>query len=291
MKKLFYLSIPFMIFLFSACGSKDFKQTDSGLTYKIHQSNRGDKALIDNIVKMEVAYRYPEDSVFFHTKDIGELMYIPVIPSEYAGDIYEGLRMLAKGDSATFKFDAMSFFITTAKTPILDFIGQEDSIYVDIKVLDIFTQEQYNEYVNKQREERIKEQEIAKHLEEDLLQDYLSDNNITVESEESGLIIVIEEEGTGPKPQSGQNVTVHYTGKILDGTVFDSSVERGQPFTFRLGRGQVIRGWDEGVSKLNVGSRATLIIPSYLAYADQQRGPVITPFSTLIFEIEVLGVE
>jgi len=292
MKKLFYLSIPFMILLFVACGSKDFRQTESGLTYKIHERNRGDKALIDNIVKMEVAYRYPEDSVFFHSKDFGEFMYIPVIPSEYSGDIYEGLRMLAKGDSATFKFDAMSFFITTAKTPMIpDFIGQDDSLFVDIRVLEIFTQEQYEEYVRKQREDRVKEQEIAKHQEEDLLQDYLSENNITVEPEESGLIIVVEEEGTGPKPQSGQNVTVHYTGKILDGTVFDSSVERGQPFTFRLGRGQVIRGWDEGVSKLNVGSRATLIIPSYLAYGDQQRGPVITPFSTLIFEIEVLGVE
>lgn len=278
-----------LILALAACGSGDFERTDNGLTYKVHNSNRGDKAVIDDIVKIDIAYRYPADSVFFTNKDFNEAMYIPVIPSEYPGDIYEGFRLMAEGDSATFKLDAMNFFTTTLRSPAVPgFIPQDDSVYVDVLVIDIFNQEEYDDYRMKKREDMIKEQEIAKDAEDDLLQDYLDENDITVEPEESGLIILVEEEGTGPKPQSGENVTVHYTGKILDGTVFDSSVERGEPFTFRLGAGQVIRGWDEGVSKLNIGSKAKLIIPSYLAYGDQQRGPVITPFSTLIFEIEVL---
>lgn len=289
MKKTVYLIFPLMILIFSACGSSEFKQTDNGLTYKVHKSNRGSKAVIDNIVKIDIAYRYPVDSVFFTNKDYDEAMYIPVIPSEYSGDIYEGLRLMAKGDSVTFKLDALNFFTTTQRMPMVpDFIPMGDSVFVDVVVLEIFTQDEYQAYRQKKRDEMIQEQEVARHEEDGLRQRYLDENSITVEPEESGLIIVVNEEGSGPKPQSGQNVKVHYTGTLLDGTKFDSSVDRGEPFTFRLGAGQVIRGWDEGVSRLNIGSKATLIIPSYLAYGDQQRGPVITPYSTLIFDIEVI---
>ncbi len=289
MKKTMYLIIPVMILFLSACGSSEFKQTDNGLNYKVHKSNRGSKAVIDNVVKIDLAYRYPADSVFFSTENFGEAMYIPVIPSEYSGDIYEGLRLMAKGDSVTFKLDALNFFTTTQRMPsVPDFIPMDDSVYVDIMVIDIFTQDEYQAYRQKEMEEMLQEQEVAKHEEDVLRQRYLDENNIAVEPEESGLIIVVKEEGSGPKPQSGQNVKVHYTGTLLDGTKFDSSVDRGEPFTFRLGAGQVIRGWDEGVSRLNIGSKAKLIIPSYLAYGDQQRGPVITPYSSLIFEIEVI---
>ncbi len=285
-----YLIIPVMVLFFTACGgSPEFKKTDSGLHYIVHKSNRGAKAVIDNIVKMDVAYRYPADSVFFSSVNFGEPMYIQVIPSDYSGDIYEGLRMLAKGDSVTFKLDAMNFFTVTQRMPMVpDFIHQDDSVYVDIVLHEIFTQDEFQAYQDNKMQDMINEQEIARHEEEGLRERYLLENNITVEPEESGLIIIVKEEGSGPKPQSGQNVKVHYTGTMLDGTKFDSSVDRGQPFTFRLGAGQVIRGWDEGVSKLNIGSKAKLIIPSYLAYGEQQRGPVIKPFSTLIFEIEVI---
>ncbi len=289
MKKSVFLIIPIMILIFSACGTSEFKQTDRGLTYKVHKSNRGSKAVIDNIVKIDIAYRYPADSVLFSNKDFGEAMYIPVIPSEYEGDIYEGFRMMAKGDSVTFKLDALNFFTITQQMPMVpDFIPMDDSVYVDVLILDIFTQDEYQAYRQKKRDDMIKEQEVARHEEEGLRQRYLDENNITVEPEESGLVIVVKEEGSGPKPQSGQNVKVHYTGTLLDGTKFDSSLDRGEPFTFRLGAGQVIRGWDEGVSKLKIGSKAKLIIPSYLAYGDQQRGPVIAPYSTLIFELEVI---
>jgi FKBP-type peptidyl-prolyl cis-trans isomerase FkpA len=289
MKKTVYLIIPLMILIFSACGSSEFKRTDSGLTYKVHKSNRGSKAVIDNIVKIDIAYRYPADSVFFANREFGEAMYIPVIPSEYSGDIYEGFRMMAKGDSVTFKLDALNFFTTTQRMPMIpDFIPMDDSVYVDVLILDIFTQDEYQAYRQKKREDMFKQQEEARHDEDGLRQRYLDENNITVQPEESGLVIVVKEEGSGPRPQSGQNVKVHYTGTLLDGTKFDSSVDKGEPFTFRLGAGQVIRGWDEGVSKLNIGSKAKLIIPSYLAYGDQQRGPVIKPYSTLIFDIEVI---
>lgn len=96
--------------------------------------------------------------------------------------------------------------------------------------------------------------------------------------------------GTGAAPQKGQVVVVHYTGWLLDGTKFDSSVDRGQPFEFPLGAGQVIPGWDEGVATMKVGGKRILVIPSDLAYGPRAMGP-IPANATLKFEVELLGVK
>ena len=106
---------------------------------------------------------------------------------------------------------------------------------------------------------------------------------------ESGLQYKIDSVGTGAIPTAEDQVKVHYTGKLLDGTVFDSSVERGEPATF--GVTQVIKGWTEALQLMPVGSKWTLYIPSDLAYGDRAAGPKIKPNSTLVFEVELLGIE
>jgi peptidylprolyl isomerase len=96
--------------------------------------------------------------------------------------------------------------------------------------------------------------------------------------------------GTGASPQPGQEVTVHYTGTLDTGTKFDSSVDRGLPFTFKIGEGMVIKGWDEGVMTMKVGGKRKLVIPPQLGYGARGIGP-IPPNSTLVFEVELLGVK
>jgi peptidylprolyl isomerase len=97
--------------------------------------------------------------------------------------------------------------------------------------------------------------------------------------------------GTGDAPKTGQTVVTHYTGWLMNGTKFDSSLDRGQPLEFRLGVGQVIKGWDEGISDMQVGGKRVLVIPPDLAYGARGAGGVIPPNATLKFEVELLGLK
>jgi peptidylprolyl isomerase len=112
----------------------------------------------------------------------------------------------------------------------------------------------------------------------------------TVQETGSGLKYIVLAEGSGPIPQSGDRVQVHYTGTLEDGTQFDSSYDRGEPFEFVLGAGGVISGWEEGIALMKVGGRSVLIIPPELAYGERGAAGVIPPNATLYFEVELVGI-
>lgn len=140
-----------------------------------------------------------------------------------------------------------------------------------------------NEYLEKLQKEMVEraQAEGSKFLAE-------NKKNAAVKETASGLQYVVEKEGTGAQPTAQDEVTVHYTGKLLDGTVFDSSVNRGEPATFPLNR--VIPGWTEGVQLMKEGAKYTFFIPSDLAYGPQGIQGAIPPHSTLIFDVELIKV-
>jgi len=134
------------------------------------------------------------------------------------------------------------------------------------------------------REKRIAEERAAK-------KDELDKISAGFEETASGLRYKIIQKGDGKKAEKGKSVSVHYKGQLADGTVFDSSYKRSQPLDFTVGVGQVIAGWDEGICLLNVGDKARLVIPSDLGYGSTGAGGVIPPNATLIFDVELVGVE
>lgn len=144
----------------------------------------------------------------------------------------------------------------------------------------------FTELSRKQQEEAEKMADINAKAGEQ----FLSENGkrVEVRTTPSGLQYEVIEEGKGPRPEAGDSVTVHYTGKLIDGTVFDSSEERGEPATF--GVSQVIPGWVEALQLMNEGSRWRLFIPSALAYGPQGAGGVIGPNQTLIFDVQLIKV-
>ena len=185
------------------------------------------------------------------------------------------------GDSASFFIDAETVFTKMFGYPSLPAaIDTTSVVRFDVRMNDFYPE---SEFENKMKERG--EKAIAS------LKKYLEDNNILAEPTESGLYYVKISDGNGEKPALGSNVKVHYTGKLLNGEVFDSSIERGEPIDIPIGVGRVIPGWDEGIMMMSKGEKGILYIPYNLGYGERGAGGVIPPFANLIFEVELVDFE
>jgi peptidyl-prolyl cis-trans isomerase A (cyclophilin A) len=165
-------------------------------------------------------------------------------------------------------------------------IGKEAKKFNATKVFrEVYTKKEAEIKAEQEKIEKVKKMSIEEykvHFKEEMLQYYPK----AIQTE-SGLMIVIHEPGTDEKPEKGQTVKVHYTGTFLNGKKFDSSKDRNQPFSFPVGQGRVIKGWDEGIPMIGKGGRATLLIPYFLGYGPNGQS-VIPPYATLVFEVEML---
>ncbi len=275
---------------FWACSGGGFKKTSNGLEYMIHvQEKDAPKAEVGDMITAILVYKTANDSILLDSRKNPTPFKIPLIASEYPGDIYEGLSLLGKGDSATFLILADSFFIKTARASLPSFIQAGSKLKFDIKILDIQKKADYEAEQKEMMEQQAQEMQEMQAKEQEAMQQYLKDNKITATPLESGLYYIEVKRGSGAKAEAGKKVKVKYTGMLLDGKVFDSSENHGQPFEFNLGTGEVIPGWDEGISKMKAGGKAKLVIPSNLGYGSRGMGN-IPPYSTLVFEVELVEV-
>ena len=273
-----------------------YEKTANGLYYKFHEKHEGETPKVGDL--MEIGIHCTVNDTVDIIPNMKNMMMLSV--PLFAGDIFDGLAMMHKGDSASFIVNIDSTFIKMYRQPSLpEEFKPTDILRYDIKMNDFFPEIVYLQRMavdmqarNAERIAGMKDsypEETAKAAK--ALETYMQKNGIVAEPTESGLCYVITEEGSGEKPEVGRKVKVHYTGKLLDGTVFDSSIERGEPIEFPLGIGQVIPGWDEGIGLMRKGEKGVLYIPYYLAYGERGAGEMIPPFSNLMFEVELVDFE
>ncbi|MBU2915293.1 MULTISPECIES: FKBP-type peptidyl-prolyl cis-trans isomerase [Reichenbachiella] len=289
------LSMIALATLFSSC--EDTATTKSGVV--VSYESRGDEALKDSsVLLINMRYITETGADLFNSAERGGPITLPYYAAQWDTSrvFYEVLSTVKVGDSISFQIDATELYLKTFGQPVPDSIGAESNIQFYVGVEDQMTFDEFQEYrvarVEKEQAKMAEEEKSRTEEQGAEIDTFLSENGIEdVVVTESGLRYVITESAEGPKPVAGDVVIVHYNGTLMDSTKFDSSYDRDQPFEFPLGQGRVIPGWDEGIALLNVGSKATLFVPSALAYGPRGAGGIIKPNSILKFEVELIGIK
>jgi len=299
-KNLVFLTVAAIAF--AGCNG-GFKKGDNGMMYKIYTDAPGATIKTGDFISVNVIAKTDKDSVLVSSYEQGRPSILLVAKPMYKGDLYSGLMLLSEGDSATLKIDADTLMKKSGQPKPPGFKGKYFNYTLKIeKVLqkgnlsDKAFQEKIGQYLKVEGDK-------ARAAEPVKIKKYIADNNLKVITTPSGLNYVITQVGSGEKIALGDTAVVEYTGKRLNGKVFDTSIKEVaqkeikpfdkmrpyQPIKIEVGKKAIIPGWDEGLQLLSKGEKATFIIPSALAYGEQGYGP-IAPFSPLVFDVELKNI-
>ncbi|HEX7365850.1 MAG TPA: FKBP-type peptidyl-prolyl cis-trans isomerase [Pelobium sp.] len=288
---------------FAACNG-GFKKGPSGLLYNIHNDVKGDSIADGDFISLNIIAKTDGDSVLYNSYELDRPSQTFVSKPSYPGDLFYAIKLLSKGDSATFKIDLDSAEAKGQPRPAT--IKGKYIIYT-VKIEEVIHKDTADEKGFQSKVEAYfkSEGERAKNAEDKNIKKYIADNSLKAETLPSGLYIVTTTEGKGIQPVVGDSVVVNYTGKLLSGKVFDTSVEAEakkanifnparapyKPLSLIVGKGNVIPGFDEALMKMKKGGKSTVIIPSKLGYGEQgMPGGMIGPFTPLIFDLELVDV-
>lgn len=272
-----------LVFSCTLLYAQEWKTTEKGIKYRTIKSNpKNRKAKVGEIISFNIAIRNGKDSLLMKSTSSQVNWQGKETERDLRTTPIEILTLANEQDSLEVwvSLDTLRKY-EGQLNPIVD-VGQYIKYY--LKVYSIRS----NQELQAEKEQKAKAQK-AKEIKE--IQAYLKKNKLTAKAMPSGLHIVTLNKGSGTKPQKEQTVVAHYTGKLLSGTKFDSSLDRNRPFEFKVGMGQVIKGWDEGFAELQVGTKAILLIPSSMGYGERGAGRDIPPNSVLVFEVELLDVK
>ena len=270
------------------------KPTASGI-YIITQSAGSGRAIVKgDFVKINLTVSSVDGKKIFSSLDKNKPITLEYGKPFDTKGFEEAIGTLKKGSKATILVPSEMGFGEKGKRNMNgeDIIPPFTPVVYDIEVLDLKTKAENDKAAKEEEANAKKASEQAKANEGAMIEKYVKDNKITVKPNASGLYYIEKVKGSGPKAMAGKKVKVHYTGKLFNGKVFDSSLDKkpSKPIEFVLGKKQVISGWDEGISMMSAGGKATLIIPSKLAYGEQGYGNDIPPSSPLVFEVELVGI-
>lgn len=285
--------------MLAACGS-GFKTTESGLMYKFEKQNKSAQQVQDGDVLVgEMTIKFDTTVTF---SNVGNATRIMQATKSFDGDLYEGLLMMHVGDKATFAIEAdtLAKFLQANQMPPYYEAGKGMKIYYEISLQDIVTKDE----IMQEQANYMSEMQQRQQSEPEAIANYINNNNIKVKPNADGLYVIVKKKGNGPKVAAGKKVAINYTGRLLDGTMFDSSVEsdarRGniyadgrtyEPLTYTVGQMGLIKGWEDGIMGQPEGSILQLVMPSSLGYGSRGAGEMIPPFSPLVFDIEIVSVK
>jgi len=278
-----------------SCDSGEFKSSEDGYEFKYVREGSGETPQQGEVVWYNMSYKSENDSVLFESSALQPVLF-PCDTAQWnmMGALYKAFAKLKVGDSLLIKIPTKQVFSESFNAAVPPSLDPEGKITFSVGVKSYMTEEQAQAEIANLRERQQEEMmaQSEEQMEEDakIIEEYLSENNIDAQSTEDGLRYVIDVEGSGDTPQPGDKVKVHYTGMLIDGTQFDSSIDRGEPLSFNIGRGEVIRGWDLGIALLKTGGKGTLYIPSPLAYGTRGSAPVIPPNAVLKFDVELIEI-
>ncbi len=278
-----------------------FKKGDAGMLYSIIIDKSGPRIAPGDFISLNVILKTDADSVVGSTYENGRPFMNLMQKPQAKGDFYSALELLSEGDSAVIKLNIDTLSKghprpAGSKGKYQIYIVKVEKVVSKGNLSDEVFRGRYMAYVN-QLSDQSKKAEPAK------IDKYIKDNKLNVTKTDSGLYYQVTTTGTGIKPVVGDTVEVNYVGKFVNGKVFDTNIKSEaqkakmdvspmrvfKPLRFPVGVMGMIKGWNLGLPLLNIGSKATFVIPSSLAYGEQGNGP-IAPFTPLVFDVELVSV-
>lgn len=298
-----YVVVIGLLVVLAGC-KESVRETPNGLKFKVITKGDGIPARVGEILVFDYTLSDSKDSVWTSTIDMGFPSAVMVndssaIPQE--NGIIQMLRMLSKGDSVTVDISIAEFFKKLSGRPIPENLDSTLMMRYQFRINEIMTNEKFMAY-----EQELMNNFMINQLKKDTrkIDKYLSDKGIKADTLPSGVRYIITTPGTGETAKSGQTITVNYTGYLLSGEYFDSSIQAVAqeknlfdpsreygPYPVTIDQSSVIQGWHDALKTMRKGSKGTFYIPSTLAYGPQQRSAVIKPNSILVFELEAVDIK
>ncbi|MDB5009254.1 MAG: peptidylprolyl isomerase [Mucilaginibacter sp.] len=290
-KYILYLFIT--VFAINANAQGNFQRTSKGTQYQLFTHNTGDRIKLNDIVTFQATQKTDKDSILFSSYKAGAPLQAQI---QAEGDLMDIFPLLTLKDSVLIKVPTDSIFKNNEQQRP-PFLPKGSNMYFTLKIERVQTLDEAMAE-RKAKMDKYSSDEVAN------TDKYIAEHKLILKATPSGLKYLITSPSVKRKPLAGDTVWVNYTGRTLDGKVFDSSVQDEakkaglqqpgrtyEPIKFAVGSGMVIPGWDEGLLLLNEGSKAVFVIPSKLAYGEKGAGEDIKPFSTLLFDIELVKVK
>jgi len=258
-----------------SCGDGKITETEDGDRYQLHGKGGTKKIQDGDMLTLDMKITTSLDSVFRNTWKEGNPIQVPARKGEFKGSFENALYYLCEGDSATVFINADTLFGQLGQ-PLPPGVLPHTDLKFLVKIKGVQSTAEYQ-----------KTQDDKRSAEADVISSFVTEHYPKAEKIENGMYVLTEKAGNGATPITGDIVSVSYVGKFFDGNIFDQN----NPFSFPVGVGRVIPGWDMALMSMKVGQKSTFIIPSGLAYGERGAGATIAPFTPLIFDIELFGIE